>query len=79
VWPRATAFGWAAYAVFIVVGEFGQLWGLPRWAMDASPFAHSPVLPGLDADLSGLVWLTVIAAGLLAGGSAAFRRRDLAG
>jgi len=47
--------------------------------MDLSPFAHSPVLPGLDADLSGLVWLTAIAAGLLAGGSAAFRRRDLAG
>jgi len=79
LWPRATAFGWGAYAVFIVIGEFGQLWGLPRWAMDTSPFARSPVLPGPEADLSGLVWLTAIAAGLLACGSAAFRRRDLAG
>jgi len=78
-WPRVTGLGWGAYAAFIVVGEFGRLWGVPRWAMDASPFAHSPVLPGPSAELSGAVWLTVIAAGFLVGGSAAFRRRDLAG
>jgi ABC-2 type transport system permease protein len=79
LWPRATALGWGAYATFIVIGEFGMLWGVPQWAMDTSPFAHSPVLPGLHADLSGLAWLTVITGALLAGGSAAFRRRDLAG
>jgi polyether ionophore transport system permease protein len=79
LWPRATAFGWAAYAAFIVVGEFGQLWGVPRWAMNVSPFAHSPVLPGQHAGLAEMVWLTVIAAGLVAAGAAAFRRRDLAG
>jgi ABC-2 type transport system permease protein len=79
LWPHATALGWGAYAAFIVVGEFGPLWGVPQWVMDASPFAHSPVLPGAGAELSGLVWLTAIAAGLLVGGSAAFRHRDLAG
>jgi len=79
VWPHATAGVWGAYAAFIFVGEFGQLWGVPRWAMDFSPFAHSPVLPGPDAELSGIVWLTLIAGALLAGGSAAFRHRDLAG
>ena len=56
----------------------GQLWGVPRWVMDVSPFAHSPVLPGPNAALMGIVWLTLVAGALLAIGSAAFRRRDLA-
>ena len=77
--PRATGLGWGAYAVFIVVGEFGVLWQLPQWAMDVSPFAHSPVLPGPHAELAGMVWLTVIAGVFIAAGSAAFRHRDLAG
>lgn len=79
LWPHATAMGWGAYAAFIVVGEFGQLWGLPRWLRELSPFAHSPVLPGPDSELVSLVWLSLVAGALLAGGSAAFRRRDLAG
>jgi ABC-2 type transport system permease protein len=61
-----------------VVGEFGQLWGVPQWVMDLSPFTHSPMLPGPDPQLWGMAWLTVAAAVLLAGGSVAFRRRDLA-
>jgi ABC-2 type transport system permease protein len=47
--------------------------------MDVSPFAHSPVLPGPHAELAAAAWLTVVAAVFLAGGSVAFRRRDLAG
>jgi ABC-2 type transport system permease protein len=78
-WPRATGLGWGAYAVFIVVGEFGQLWAVPRWAINVSPFAHSPVLPGPHAEYVAMVWLTLVAGGLLVAGSAAFRRRDLAG
>jgi ABC-2 type transport system permease protein len=76
--PHATALVWGAYAAFILVGEFGQLWGVPRWVMDVSPFAHSPVLPGPAAELTGMLWLTLVAAAFLAIGSAAFRRRDLA-
>jgi ABC-2 type transport system permease protein len=78
VWPRATALGWGAYAAFITIGQFGQLWGA-GWAMNLSPFAHSPALPGPDAELTGMVWLTVAAGALLAGGSAALRHRDLSG
>lgn len=79
LWPQATAIGWGAYAAFLVVGEFGQLWGVPRWVMDISPFTHSPVLPGPGANLAGMVWLTMIAGAFLAIGTAAFRHRDLAG
>lgn len=77
-WPHATAVVWGGYTASIFVGEFGQLWGAPQWLMDLSPFGHSPVLPGPDADLSGAAWLTMVAAALLAGGLLAFRRRDLA-
>jgi ABC-2 type transport system permease protein len=77
--PHATAVVWGAYAAFIVVGEFGRLWGVPGALMDVSPFAHSPVLPGPAAGLSGVFWLTLIAGALLAGGTIAFRHRDLAG
>jgi ABC-2 type transport system permease protein len=47
--------------------------------MDVSPFAHSPVLPGPNAAMMGTVWLTLVAEALIAIGSAAFRRCDLAG
>ncbi|HZW43766.1 MAG TPA: ABC transporter permease [Dermatophilaceae bacterium] len=79
LWPHASGVVWGAYAACIVVGEFGQLWDVPQWVMDFSPFTHSPVLPGPDAHLWGLLWLTVVAGAFLAAGSAAFRHRDLAG
>lgn len=79
-WPRAAvAVVWGAYAAFIVVGEFGQLWGVPGRVMDLSPFTHSPVLPGPGAEVAGVIWLSLVACLLVASGSAAFRRRDLAG
>ena len=46
--------------------------------MDLSPFVHSPLLPGPDRSLDGVLWLTVVAAALLAVGTTAFRRRDRA-
>jgi ABC-2 type transport system permease protein len=78
VWPRATAAVWGAYVAFIVVGEFGQLWGVPQAVINLSPFVHSPILPGPDPNLGGLLWLTALTAMLLAAGTTAFRRRDLA-
>lgn len=78
LWPRGASAVWGAYVAFIVVGEFGTLWGVPQVLMDVSPFVHSPILPGPAPDLSGLFWLTALSALLIAAGTAAFRRRDLA-
>ncbi len=46
--------------------------------MDLCPCVHSPLLPGPDQNLDGVLWLTAVAVALLAAGVVAFRRRDLA-
>jgi len=77
VWPRAGAGVWLAYIAFILAGEFGSLWGVPQAIMNLSPFVHSPLLPGPDQNLDGILWLTAVAGAFLASGAVAFRRRDL--
>jgi ABC-2 type transport system permease protein len=45
--------------------------------MDLSPFTHTPRLPGAELTATPLVWLTALAAALIATGLAGFRRRDV--
>ncbi len=75
---RLAMVSWALLVGVIVVGEFGPLMELPDWTLDVSPFAHVPSLPGGTVDVVPLLWLTVLAAALVVGGLAAFRRRDVA-
>lgn len=75
--PGAIGLGWAAVAAALVVGQLGELLGLPSIVRDASPFTHVPRVPVEDAALGPLVALAAVAAGLLAAALAAFRRRDV--
>ncbi|MFC4854556.1 ABC transporter permease [Actinophytocola glycyrrhizae] len=75
--PGLVMAGWGALVVFLLLGQMGPLFGLPRWAMDLSPFTHTPKLPGGEFAAAPLVWLTLVAAALVAAGLAAFRRRDV--
>ena len=78
--PRWVSGAWGVFAAFIVLGEFGSLWGLPRWALDLSPFAHSPRLPapaGAGVDAGQVLLLLVVVVVLLAVGLVGWRRRDL--
>ena len=75
--PRFIVIGWVALAAFVLLGEFGALFELSQTVMDISPFAHVPRMPGGDFVAAPLLWLTAIAAGLIALGLAGFRRRDV--
>ncbi len=61
----------------LLVGEVGPFLELPQWAIDASPFAHVPPLPGTELGAAPLLSLTAIAAALTATGLLAINRRDI--
>jgi ABC-2 type transport system permease protein len=75
--PRLVVLGWVALVGFMLLGEFGPLFELSQAVMDVSPFTHVPRLPGGDFSAGPLLWLTAVAAGLMAVGLVGFRRRDV--
>ena len=75
--PRFVVLGWVALVGFMLLGEFGPLFELSQAVMDISPFTHVPRLPGGDFSAGPLLWLTAVAAGLIAVGLVGFRRRDV--
>ncbi|MDQ7907810.1 anibiotic ABC transporter [Phytohabitans sp. ZYX-F-186] len=77
--PRLTiGLAWAAYTICLIVGQLGELLGLPQWARDISPFTHVPAVPAATATAAPLIALSAVAVALGAAGLALFRRRDLA-
>ncbi len=76
--PRiASAVGWTALALCVLLGQVGALLGLGSWVLDLSPFTHVPRVPGSSVSAEPLVLLTLLAAALVVLGVAAFRRRDV--
>lgn len=75
--PRLSSLAWVALIVTVLVVELGALFGLSRWIVDLTPFAHVPKLPGSPFVVAPLLWLLVVAAALGAAGLAGLRRRDM--
>jgi ABC-2 type transport system permease protein len=75
--PQWVTLAWGALVAFLVIGFFGQLFELPGWVFDLSPFQHVPQVPAQDFALGPVVILTLVAAGLVAAGFAGFAHRDL--
>ncbi len=76
-WPRLSGLVWVLFVAFLVMGEFGVLWGIPEWLRSLSPFAHSPIVPGPDPSFLGIPVMLAIAIGLVALGIGRFARRDV--
>jgi polyether ionophore transport system permease protein len=75
--PRLTGALWGCLALFVALGEFGDVWNAPRWLMSLSPFQHSPTLPVGTGGIGALAALVGIAVVLAAIGYLGWRRRDL--
>lgn len=75
--PRWTSGAWILLVLFLVVGEFGSLLGLPAWLQEVSPFAHLPSLPGGSVTALPLIALAAAATVAVSTGSGGFRRRDV--
>ena len=76
--PRwATAIGWGALGVSLVMGQLGALFELPQWVLNVSPFTHVPAVPAEQLEWLPLLVLLAVAAGLTTVGLVALRRRDL--
>jgi ABC-2 type transport system permease protein len=69
---------WGVLLVSVFIGQFGELFKLPDWVINLSPFSHTPAVGTAVVDWSGAWWMLVLA--LLVGALAvvAIRRRDLA-
>ncbi len=75
--PRGVQLAWLVFVVAFAVGEFGPLWKAPQWLMNVSPFVHTPRLPAVDASMTGLIPLSVVAVVMLVVGFVGWHRRDL--
>lgn len=75
--PAVSSIGWAVVAGCLVVALLGGVLDLPAWAVDASPFAHTPALPGGAVDAAAMAVLTCGAVVVAAPGLLGLRRRDL--
>ncbi|MBT2547289.1 ABC transporter permease [Arthrobacter sp. ISL-65] len=69
--------GWGMLVTGLILGEFGELFGLPLWVQDLSPFRHSPAMPVEPFDPAGAAALTLVGAVLATLAGYAISRRDL--
>ena len=74
--PRWMVLAWVPLVFAAVVMLFGDLFQIPQWLQDVSPFEHVPELPAQGVEWPPLVVLTLIAAALATVGLAGLRRRD---
>lgn len=75
--PRLTGAAWGVLGLGLVVAMFGPLLDLPEWVQRLSPFQNIALVPAEELSAVPVVALVAVAAALLVGGLAGFRRRDI--
>ncbi len=76
--PRASLGAWLVLAMCVLITYFGEVLGLPQWALDLSPFTHVPQVPAVAIDWQPLLTMTALAAALTGAGLWGIARRDIA-
>jgi ABC-2 type transport system permease protein len=76
--PRwSSAVGWSALAAALVLGQFGELLGLPVWLQDLSPFRHSSAMPVEAFNPEGALLMAAVAVVAAAAAIRLIRERDV--
>ena len=76
--PHARLAAWIGVVASFGLTLLGPTFGLSDWVLAISPFWHVPITTSRSADLSGLLWISLVTVAFLVIGFAGFRHRDLA-
>lgn len=77
VLPRWMVLAWVPLVFVAVVMLFGDLFQIPQWLQDVSPFEHLPMVPAEEFAWGPVLAMVAIAAALSVAGQIAFRRRNV--
>jgi len=77
IMPKFAFLSWAYFGYAFVIGFFGDLLSLPRWAMRLSPIGFVPMVPLDEVQAGTMIGLTVVAIALAVGGVVFYKERDL--
>jgi ABC-2 type transport system permease protein len=78
VLPRlSVGAAWSLLIAGLVLGQFGDLLGLPVWMQDLSPFRHSSAMPVEEFQPTSAALLTLLAIVFAGAAVVLIRRRDL--
>ncbi|MCO5293449.1 MAG: ABC transporter permease [Homoserinimonas sp.] len=76
--PKVSIAAWVGVLAAFVLTILGPTFKLWDWILAISPFWHVPTVSAVDADWTGLIWISLVTLFFLAVGFAGFRHRDLA-
>lgn len=69
--------GWPILLIAFALGPLAEMFGLPHWLREVSPFTHTPAVPVPSGAWLPLTVMSVLAVAVGAIGAAAYSRRDL--
>ena len=76
--PRAAAtVAWIVFGFCVLVTVFSDVFDLPTWVQNASPFAYTPQAPFEAVTATPLLVIAAVVVAFLGGGFVGFRRRDI--
>ena len=75
--PRLAVLAWLPLVLSVVVTLFAEVFQLPQWVQDLSPFEHLALVPAEPFAWTPVLGLLLLAGALGAAAQAAFLRRDV--